>query len=137
MITFTYSGTTYNFRNPETSNVLEITQKALYGRTASGALYRYSKGIAFKKMVLKWENLTEEEKAQFITMFAAITTNAFDLRDHKLVEWDAVFLLDTLKFEEISDEKLSGENFYLSGKLINSSTRQRGRYNLEVELEVW
>lgn len=137
MITFTYSSTTYNFRNPEHSNVLEITQKTLYGRTASGALYRYAKGVAFKKMVLKWENLTEEEKAQFITMFAAITTNQFDLRDHHLIEWDAVFLLDTMKFEEINDEKLTDESFYLAGKLINSSTRKQGQYNLEIEMEVW
>ena len=137
MIQITYSTTTYNFRNPEFANMLEVTQKTLFGRTASGVSYRYAKGVAIKKMVFKWENLIEEEKVQLITIFGTITTNQFTLRDHREVTWTAVFLLETLKFEEISDEINSSENFYLGGKLVPSSTRQRARYNVEIEMEVW
>ena len=136
MIYFTYSTTQYNFRNPDYQNVLEVTQKTLYGRTASGVLYRYSKGVAIKKYVLRWSEITEEEKTQLITVFSTIGTNSFTFRDHQNVSYTAYFLFETLKFEQISDDEENQESFYLSGKKINSTIRKNGRYTVEIELEV-
>lgn len=136
MIHFTYSTTQYNFRNPDYQNILEVTQKTLFGRTASGVLYRYPKGIAFKRYILKWSELTEEEKTQLITVFSTIGTNSFTFRDHLNVSYTAYFILETLKFETISDDEENPESFYLSGRKIYSTKRKNSRYNVEIELEV-
>lgn len=122
MITFAFDGKEYQVRNPILSNILEVNQKALFGRSASGVLYRYNKGVTHKRLEMKWEELTEDEKTELLNAFVAIKTSQFSMTDHTGQTWLAILLVDKLAFETISDEE-------------SGSVRNNARYNCSIEIE--
>lgn len=136
MILFNYSSVNYFFSNPQWGNIFKKNSITTFGRSASGVLYRYVKGVTLKQFSLGWENLNEDEKSQMETAFAAITTNDFTLTDHQGKIWTARFLSGEFNFEEVADELLIEENFNISGNIYKSSMRHAGRYNLSLEIEI-
>lgn len=136
MIIFNYSAVNYFFSNPEWGNLKKVNNLITYGRSASGVLYRYQKGVTLRQVSLSWESLNEDEKKQMETAFAAINTNDFVLTDHKGKIWTARFLVGELNFEEFTDNFLSEENFNILGNEYASSIRNAGFYNLSLEIEV-
>lgn len=135
MITFSYAGHEYKMRNPALNNILEVNQKALFGRTASGVLYRYNKGVKHNRVEMRFEEITQEEKNQLVDAFSAIRTEQFSLIDHAGKAWLAIFTSDKLSFEEISDNTDADSSFYVDDREIISSQRKNARYNVSIELE--
>jgi hypothetical protein len=123
MITFSYGGCNYQLRNPELMNTMSIKRKLLEGRSASGMLYLYSKGIKIYRMRLTWSELTEQEKMAIESAFDAIDANEFVYTDHKGIDWTALIVSDTLDFNEIHDEPFAG-------------IRHNTRYSVSLEIEV-
>lgn len=135
MITFSYAGQEYKMRNPALNNILEVNQKALFGRTASGVLYRYNKGVKHNRVEMRFEEMTQEEKNQLVDAFSEIRTEQFSLIDHAGKSWLAIFLSEKLSFEEISDDIDADSTFEVDDREIVSSQRKNPRYNVTIELE--
>jgi hypothetical protein len=133
------SGTTIDIQNPVRGNIYERQLQYATGRTAAGSFYAYSKGVALKRMGLRFENLRNVEKAALEGFFATTVGGpgaTFTYTDHDGTSWTARFLEDVLRFEETHDEKNSTTTFTLSAVTYPTTTRKNPVWNVEFELEV-
>ena len=111
-----YGQTQLTLRDPEFANREETVLGQVRGRTASGVLYVYDKGVRSSRMTLEFRYLEESEKTALEafhrdTVLGSLHT--FSLTDHKGRQWTARFL-GGLEFTEVRD----------------------GRWNCLLELEV-
>lgn len=136
-VKFSYSSTDYSFKNPEKTNAHELRKPIAFGMSAGGVTYNYPKGITKQKFRLRWENFCALEKAQFATMFNAIYANDFTYTDEQKTVWNARFLLDTLDFVNILDQKDQDDPYIIGSTNYPSTTRKEDMWEVALELEVW
>ena len=115
-VTFQSGETQVTLRDPEFENTEAASPKQALGRTASGAVYVYDKGVEVRTMSLEFRCLDNDEKDDLedfhrSTVEGAYTT--FSFTDHRSGTWTARFIRD-IEFSEVLD----------------------GRWNCRIELEV-
>lgn len=138
-VIFAKNLTEINVQNPVRSNTHQLKKYQTLGRTASGNIYTYDKGINIKKLNLRFENLREDEKTA-LENFYDITIdgimNTFDYTDHFGTTWTARFLNTELNFEEQDSVGKTETTFDVSGTPYPSTEWDEGVYNIDIELEV-
>ena len=139
-VRFTYTTTDCDLQNPVLGNTYERQKHHALGRTAGGQLFRYAKGLDVKKIKLSWNGLRDDEKdaleSFFYTTVSGPSTD-FTFLDQGGTSWDARFLVDTLSFETVSDEKQSAGSFLVGVEAYPTTTREKPVWRVELEMEVW
>ena len=138
-VVFTKNLTAISLQNPKRSNAYNLKKHQAMGRTASGNLYTYDKGVDIKKLVLEFEELRQSEKDNLESFYNTTVDgimNTFSLADHQGNTWTARFLNTELEFEEIDNVGKTGTTFISGGISYPSTTWDEGIYNTKIELEV-
>jgi len=95
---------TANLPDAEVGNADELELVQTVGRTAAGVVYVYNKGVEIDRLVLRWRNLTQDERddlEDFWRNEADGTQETFTLQDTRRgLQWTARFLDTTLPFAE-------------------------------------
>jgi len=138
-VIFTKNLTEIEIQNPADSNAYQLKKYQVLGRTASGGVYTYDKGVDTKKLTLKFENLREDEKTA-LENFYNTTINGimdtFSYTDHLETVWTARFLNTELNFEELDNVGKTETTYDVSGSSFPSTEWDEGVYNTDIELEV-
>lgn len=132
-----FGSSTY-IQNPDRQDELSYQDIHTIGRTASGNVYVYRKGVVLKKYTLTWNELREKEKAALQSFFESVNgpSTTFTFIDHFNVTWTARFLIDILNWKRIADESSSSGTFTVSGSTYPTTTRTNAVWSVTIELEV-
>ena len=133
-IRMTYNTTIIELRNPERENVLEVNKRQVLGRTASGQVFTYEKGIETKKLELEFQRLRDDEKSNLESFFSTVDgiMNTFTYKDHRGNTYTARFLDSILRFSEVLNEGKSQYGY----STYNGFRFSKGFWNIAIKLEV-
>lgn len=115
-VTFQSGQTQVTLRDPEFMNAEVASPRQAFGRTASGVVYVYDKGVEVRTMSLEFRYLDNDEKEDLEDFHRTAVEGAystFSFTDHRSRTWTARFVRD-IGFSEVRD----------------------GRWNCRVQLEV-
>lgn len=135
-VRFSYNTTNIEICNPIRDNILEVKKHQTLGRTASGQVYVYDKGIETKKLELEFKNLREDEKTNIENFFSLVDgiLNQFSYESHRGDSYTARFLDPVLRFSETKNEGKFAFDYsnYYSGYRFS-----QGFWNVSIKLEVF
>jgi len=138
-VTFTKNATSFSISNPVRNNKKVIQKFQMLGRTASGGVYTYDKGVTTYKLELSFENLREDEKTLLENFYNTTIDgimNTFTYIDHQQIEYTARFLDTELNFEEIDNVGKNDSYFTIVSSVYPSTYWDEGIYNCSFNLEV-
>lgn len=94
---FRYGNQAWEFKNPELGNEEQHDSGMVFGRSASGRLYRYNKQVTVDSIRLRWTYLTAEKKFELRTIFGALKEVDFVYTDHNNVGHNARFIENSFR----------------------------------------
>lgn len=138
-VRFQKDATSVYLQNPVRGNNYERRKATALGRSAGGELYAYRKGINTKKITIEWEYLRNDERVAlenffFVTVDGPMET--FTYTDHRGDSYTAQFLQDSIRFEEIDDEKDSSSTYTVGSTSYPTTTRRDPVWRASVEMEL-
>lgn len=126
-------------QNPEPGNKRRAVMRGASGRTAGGVFFHYDKGVTTTELNLSWKELRDSERddlEHFFLVHAQGPHVRFIFTDQRGKTWYARFLNQELEFTEVADQTKSATTFVSGGKTYPTSTRQKGVWAVDSQLEV-
>lgn len=137
-VTFAKGGTVVELRNPVVKNRGEVIKHQAMGLSADGSRRVYDKGVAKRRLALLFTELYESEKTELEGFFDSSVNGiekTFTYTDHDGTIWSARFLSSGIDFTEQADAAASKETYDVDGTTCPTTTRQNGKWQVELELE--
>lgn len=141
-VVFTKNLTVVTIQNPLRENKEIITKHQALGRSASGLVYTYDKGLTLYKLSLEFDELRQLEKDRLTSFWETSVNgimNQFVYTDHTGKLWNARFLTTELDWIE-KDSELSASGSYGAGysgaPTWPTTTCADGIWYIALEMEV-
>lgn len=135
-------GDDLEIQNPIFGNQSPNKRPHSLGRSAGGQLFRYSKGVQYKRLRMNWTDLRETEMLALDAFFDSMNgpTTAFEFEDHYGTVFSSVcFTVDELPWVTVDDQVEGDPSTFTVGESeceYPTTTRKEPVYSLELELEI-
>lgn len=137
-IKFTYSTNDIYIKNPERSSIISSEKQHVLGRTNTGVLYRYNKGVTLTKITIDLHDINSDEKTALTTFYSLVNGSdlAFIYTHFDTVAYsNMIFTMESLLFTENLDTIDSYTTYTVGGNVYQTSTRKERTWNIQITME--